>query len=113
MMMSFMQTIGKLYILFFSTEGLILPGYYPDWLISPPPSNPYLVKEEFVTKHKFIDKGLFKLHELTSSSKVVEFEEFKNLISSNDGESIKSARAAVKLKQIELDRANKSDLKKS
>lgn len=71
-------------------EDLIPDTYRPDWLLQPPPRNPYLIKQEYTTKPNVLDKIAHKIYQISYGKENIEFkkyikrEEGLDLIRSNE-----------------------------
>ena len=48
--------------------------YVPEWLLEPPPPNPYLVKKEMTARIPFAVKMLYSYHTAKQGTKLQEFE---------------------------------------
>ena len=74
--------------------------YKPDWLLEPPPRNPYLIKDNFVYEPNFIDTALNKIYYLTYDRYNSDYKKYINrekefsLLNSNDH--IKKIRSEIK-----------------
>jgi hypothetical protein len=81
-------------------ESMVPINYRPDWLLAPPPRNPYLVKSEYMTKPNFIDKAVRKIY-LSTFGK--EHQEFINYIRRDEGLDLIRANSNIKILQKELE----------
>lgn len=79
--------------------------YKPDWLLRPPPRNPYLVKNEYYFKPVIIDKISGKLQSYLQGK---ESQELKMYLERDQGIDLLRARENVKKIQAEF----KKDLTK-
>jgi hypothetical protein len=87
-------------------EGMVPAQYRPDWLLQPPPRNPYLIKNEFLYKPKFVDHILHKIYMITQGRESAEFNRF---IKRDEGLNLIRARTNVKM--IQKDIRQKEDTK--
>jgi hypothetical protein len=85
-------------------EDLIPDTYRPDWLLQPPPRNPYLIKESYITKPTIIDKALHKVYHLTYGKENIEFQKY---IQRDEGLDIIRANSNIKIIQNEIREENK------
>jgi len=70
--------------------------YKPDWLLEPPPRNPYLIKEQYVHEPNFIDEVMQKVYFLTYEKNNIEY---KNYISREKEFNILNANKHIKIIQ--------------
>lgn len=70
--------------------------YKPDWLLEPPPRNPYLIKDQYVYEPNFIDEALQKIYFSTYEKNNVEY---KNYISREKEFNVLNANKHIKLIQ--------------
>jgi hypothetical protein len=81
-------------------ESMVPLNFRPDWLLAPPPRNPYLVKGEYMTKPNIIDKAVRKFY-LSFFGK--EHQEFINYIKRDQGLDLIRANSNIKILQKELE----------
>lgn len=79
-------------------EDLIPHSYKPDWLLQPPPRNPYLIKKNYITRPSIIDEITHKIYLLTFGKENVEFQKY---IKREEGLNI--TRANFKIKKIQYE----------
>ena len=72
--------------------------FRPDWLLSPPPRNPYLLKEEYTLAPNLIDKILYNIYLLSSPDD----DELEKFIKREEGNDLKLSQKTVKSIQNEI-----------
>lgn len=80
-------------------EDMIPQTFRPDWLLSPPPRNPYLIKKEYVSKPNLLDEMVNKIYMITQGK---ELKEYKEYIKRDEGLDIIRANASIKSLQEEI-----------
>jgi len=73
--------------------------YRPDWLLSPPPKNPYLIKEEYVMAPKALDRFLYKLYLLSNPENI----ELKQYLNREEGSNLQLAQKNIKSIQQQIE----------
>jgi hypothetical protein len=85
-------------------EDLIPDAFRPDWLLQPPPRNPFLVKEKYFTKPNYLDKLLHKTYQIAFGKENIEF---KKYITRDEGLDIIRSNANIKILQNQIRDENK------
>jgi len=85
-------------------EDMVPDTYRPDWLLEPPPRNPYLIKREYFQKRNLLDDFIYKAY-LNIYGK--ENLEFKKFIKREEGLDLIRANANIKSIQAEIREQNK------
>ncbi len=89
-------------------EEMVPVTYRPDWLIKPPPRNPFLIKQEYVTKPNAIDKMVNKFYLKTYGKENLEF---KRYIAREEGLNVIEANKNIKKIQLEIRQSEQKLLK--
>ncbi len=85
----------------FCEEKLTPFNYYPDWLLPPPPRNPYLIKHDYTMVSNGLDNILYKLFMLTEGESHIDFHRF---ITREEGNDVIEAREHIKQLQQDLEK---------
>lgn len=85
-------------------EDMVPDTYRPDWLLEPPPRNPYLIKKEYVHKRNLFDNIILKAYLNVYGKENLEFKKF---IKREEGLDLIRANANIKSLQSELTEQNK------
>ena len=85
----------------FCEEKLTPVDYLPDWLLQPPPRNPYLIKNDYTMVSNVLDNFLYKLYMLVEGENRIDFHRF---ITREEGNDVIEAREHIKLLQQELEK---------
>lgn len=80
-------------------EDMVPSSYRPDWLIQPPPRNPYLIKNEYVMKPNTIDRLVNKIYQITYEKENLEFNKY---IKRDEGLDLNRANYNIKKLQNEI-----------
>ena len=91
-------------------EDMIPDTYRPDWLLEPPPRNPYLIKREYVQKRNLIDNFILKTYLSVYGKENLEFNKF---IKREEGLDLIRANANIKSLQVEIREQKKLETKES
>lgn len=83
-------------------------SFTPDWLISPPPLSPYLVKQEKISQFNQLDNVIFKIYYLTSDQERKEYNKYINYIKHDHYENILQANEHIKQIQNNIDKGKLS-----
>ena len=78
--------------------------YKPDWLLEPPPRNPYLIKDNYVFEPNFVDSALNKVYYLTYEKYN---SDYKKYIGREKEFSLLNANEHIKKVQSEIKESNK------
>lgn len=73
--------------------------FRPDWLLSPPPRNPYLTKSEYFFRPTVVDRTMNKIYNIAFGQ---ESEEFRRYIKRDEGLEIGRAQLNTKRMQQQI-----------
>lgn len=72
-------------------------SFTPDWLLSPPPISPYLIKQEKISQFTKLDDLVFKIYYLTSNEDRKDYNKYINYIKHDHYNNVLKANEHIKL----------------